>query len=237
MTGNCLGWVVYGHYTRDPFVVASNLPGLLLSIWLNSGAAKLQYLELMEDGKIKRISIQPQRIALYNDSAIYEDPEYLVPQAMQNPSPSEQAVMVPQERALLQMLVFWSLVLIYVGWIDPSHHQAKIVGTVVNVNLVLFYGAPLQTMRTVIAQKSSKSIHTPTMVMNWFNTSFWLVYGIARKDLIIVLPNAIGLLLGLSQGILCLLYSRSKRPEEARLLNGHEATSQRGQEVNFVCDV
>lgn len=219
MTGNCLGWIVYGYYTRDPFVVAANLPGIVLSIWLNFGAAKLQYLELMRDEKSNYRSVQPRRSTLDADAALDEDPEEQVPQAMQNPGPSEQAVMVPQERALLRMLVFWLLVLVYVGWIDPSHHQAQIVGIVVNVNLVFFYGAPLQTMRTVISQKSSESIHGPTMIMNWCNTSFWLAYGFARKDLIIIIPNGIGLLLGLTQGVLCLCYPRSQRPEAAQLLN------------------
>lgn len=57
--------------------------------------------------------------------------------------------------------------------------------------------------------KCSDSIHVPTMVLNWSNTSFWLAYGVARKDPIILIPNAIGLLLGLMHGLLCLLYPRS----------------------------
>jgi len=52
--GNCLGWVVYGYYTRDPFVVAANLPGFVLSIWLCSGASKLQYLELVKKREQRR---------------------------------------------------------------------------------------------------------------------------------------------------------------------------------------
>jgi hypothetical protein len=68
------------------------------------------------------------------------------------------------------------------------------------------------------------------MVLNSFNTSFWIAYGFAREDLIIVLSNAIGLAFGLSQGLLYLIYPRSKRPEEVQLLNdnqdGHEATFQ-----------
>jgi hypothetical protein len=228
MTGNRLGWLVYAYYTRDPFVVASNLPGFILSIWLNLGAAKLQYLALMQDEKFKYRSIQQRRTSLDADSAVEDDPEDLVPQAMQmNPGSLEQVVMVPQERALLRILVFWAIVLIYAGWINPSH-QAKIVGTVVTVNQVFFYGAPLQTMRTVVVQRSSESIHVPTMVLNSFNTSFWIAYGFARTDLIIVLSNAIGLAFGLSQGLLCLIYPRSKRPEEVQLLNdnqdGREAT-------------
>ena len=44
LTGNCLGWSSYAYYTNDPFILASNLPGLILSFWLNIGACKLQYL-------------------------------------------------------------------------------------------------------------------------------------------------------------------------------------------------
>jgi lipid-A-disaccharide synthase-like uncharacterized protein len=48
------------------------------------------------------------------------------------------------------------------------------------------------------------------MVLNWSNTSFWLAYGVARKDPIIVIPNAIGLLFGLMQGLLCPVLAVSK---------------------------
>ena len=77
------------------------------------------------------------------------------------------------------------------------------------VALVFFYGAPLHTMKKVVQTKCSDSIHVPTMVLNWSNTSLWLAYGVARKDPIILIPNAIGLLLGLMQELLRLLYPRS----------------------------
>jgi solute carrier family 50 protein (sugar transporter) len=106
------------------------------------------------------------------------------------------------------MLLAWSVVLVWVGWVHPSSNKntAETIGWVVNVNLVFFYGAPLQTMWTVIREKCSDSIHRPTMVMNWFCTTFWLLYGMIQLDPIIFLPNGVGLLLGMSQGFLCLLY-------------------------------
>jgi len=45
MTGNCIGWVAYAYVSDDIFVLSSNAPGLVLSLWLNVGASKLQYLE------------------------------------------------------------------------------------------------------------------------------------------------------------------------------------------------
>mmetsp|Transcript_19466 Transcript_19466/g.48497 ORF Transcript_19466/g.48497 Transcript_19466/m.48497 type:complete len:127 (+) Transcript_19466:71-451(+) len=43
MTGNCFGWLAYAYYSGDPFVLASNIPGIIVSFWLNAGASKLQY--------------------------------------------------------------------------------------------------------------------------------------------------------------------------------------------------
>jgi hypothetical protein len=65
------------------------------------------------------------------------------------------------------------------------------------VALIFFYGAPLHTMKELVQTKCSESIHVPTMVLNWSNTSFWLAYAVARKDPIILIPNVIRLLLGL----------------------------------------
>jgi Sugar efflux transporter for intercellular exchange len=61
----------------------------------------------------------------------------------------------------------------------------------------------------VISERSSASIHAPTMIMNWMNTSFWIAYGLARRNPVIVIPNSIGLLLGILQGVLRLAYPAS----------------------------
>jgi Sugar efflux transporter for intercellular exchange len=47
------------------------------------------------------------------------------------------------------------------------------------------------------------------MIMNWMNTSFWIAYGLARRNPVIVIPNTIGLLLGILQGLLRLAYPAS----------------------------
>jgi solute carrier family 50 protein (sugar transporter) len=106
------------------------------------------------------------------------------------------------------------IILVCVGWLGFANgHEQNIVGLLVNINLLFFYGAPLQTMKTVINEKSSDSIHAPTMIMNWFNTSFWALYGLAKLDPVIYLPNMVGLFLGIAQGVLCLLYPRRVAPD------------------------
>jgi solute carrier family 50 (sugar transporter) len=201
------GWVVYGYYTRDPFVVAANLPGLILSIWLNSGASKLQYLALSEARKQRLLresdrqhwdASRPMEGDSLDDEVLLNDTE--------RSKLDDAFVVVPQERDLLRVLSAWAAVIVYVGWFSRSNDAAAIVGFIVNINLIVFYGAPLQTMQTVISTNNSASIHVPTMVMNWLNTTFWIGYGIARHDVVIILPNVLGLCLGLTQGVLKLHY-------------------------------
>lgn len=180
MTGNCLGWTVYAYYTKDPFILASNIPGMLVSVWLNMGAAKLQYYDTRQVSSTQENADNTMR----------------------------SLVLVPQEVLLLRILLFWFVVLIGVGWVGLSFpSQVAVIGIIVNINLLFFYGAPLQTIQRVIVEGSSASIHRPMMRMNWLNTSFWTLYGfVARNDPIIFGPNAIGLVFGLIQGILCCIY-------------------------------
>ena len=109
MTGNCLGWLAYAYYTKDPFVLASNMPGFVLSFWLNSGAAKLQYYEMMNDIK----------------------EEENIPATPGN----EAVVTVPQEKLMLRVLVMWCVILVWAGWIQHYYSPAIIIGLCVNVNL------------------------------------------------------------------------------------------------------
>lgn len=43
IAGNCIGWVTYSFLINNLFVFGANMPGLILSVWLNMAAAKLQY--------------------------------------------------------------------------------------------------------------------------------------------------------------------------------------------------
>jgi hypothetical protein len=47
----------------------------------------------------------------------------------------------------------------------------------VNLNLIFFYGAPLQSIFQVIQTKQSNSIHLMTMYMSCLNCIFWTGYG------------------------------------------------------------
>lgn len=176
MSGNCLGWLIYAYYSRDPFILVSNIGGILVSFWLNLGASKLQYhAEIVDSTPNTTISI-----------------------------------FTKQDMLLLIVLVLWMLVLVAVGWLGIcTGIEKEVVGLLANINVLLFYAAPLQTMKRVITEKRSDSIHKSTMILNCVNAGFWGAYGIARNDIIIYGPNAIGFFLSLTQAALCCMFPTS----------------------------
>lgn len=212
MTGNCLGWCAYAYYTYDPFVLASNFPGLILSLWLNQGAIKLQYLErvsLQNNNNNTGNGNNDNNTSNPNDNAddneiddsmiIINDDDNDNPRAQdedQRPmiSSPESMIFVPQEVQFYRLLLIWCTVLLWVGWIRPYLRminpssvilqdiasfgsQAEIIGLVTNINLILFFGAPLTTILEVWNQRKSSSIHRPTMYMNLLCATFWTGYG------------------------------------------------------------
>lgn len=178
LTGNCLGWCAYGYYTHDPFILATNLPGLVLSFWLNHGAIKLQYVEYRDYRSDDMVDIQvaPIQVGMREENTRPSNTTNHL---------SESMILVPQEVWFFRILILWSTVLVWVGWImpliSPSPNTwvkaATIVGLLVNLNLIFFYGAPLQSIFRVIQTKQSNSIHLMTMYMSCLNCTFWTGYG------------------------------------------------------------
>lgn len=109
----------------------------------------------------------------------------------------------------MSILSFWTIVLCVVGFASFSEEErANIVGLIVNLNLVVFYGAPLGTILKVCESKDSSSIHRRTVFTGLFNAFFWSSYGLAILDMVIFVPNACGFLLAAFQLLLCLCYPR-----------------------------
>lgn len=190
MTGNCIGWLAYSYIVLDLFVFFANAPGLLISLWLNIGAMKLQYYEEI----IKYSSIETTNLER-NDSSDNENED---DDNICHRSPPSFSL---HERKLLSIVIIWITILSTISLMSSiSKEEAKfIVGVAVNINLIFFYAAPLSTIVTVVKTKSSDSIHIWTMIMNTVNAFFWCVYSLAIQDYYILLPNSLGFMFGLVQ--------------------------------------
>lgn len=198
MLGNTIGWLAYSFITLDLFVFFANAPGLLISIWLNTGAMKLQYYEELVrrssssssessiDGDNDAISVQTTKIGCFQHLSSHE-------------------------LLVLQIVIVWVIILSTTSLIPVSKEEMKsIVGVAVNINLMVFYAAPLSTISTIIRTKNSASIHFGTMAMNTTNAFFWCIYSLAIQDYYILIPNGLGFMFGLIQVVLYQCYPRSE---------------------------
>lgn len=122
-----------------------------------------------------------------------------------------------QETVLMVVSGIWILIILFLAFIPglSLETQQLIVGLAVNLNLVIFYGAPLSTIHGVITSKLSASIHIPTMMLNTTNGALWGIYGIFVRDPFVAIPNCLGVMLGVIQVILCVVYPR-ERPRDPK---------------------
>lgn len=98
-----------------------------------------------------------------------------------------------------------------------KNEKTLLWGITANVVLLIYYSAPLTTVKEVLVSRSSASLYWPLCMMNVLNGLLWVGYGRATHNSFIWAPNAVGACLGLLQLSLCLIFPRKLRvdPEDA----------------------
>ena len=138
---------------------------------------------------------------------------------------------VPDPHANLIMAILFIWISCISGlFLIPGISQSTrgiILPSFTTVNLILFYGAPLSTIFTVIRLRDSSSIHFPTMAMNTLNGAFWTAYGFAISDFFILVPNAMGTVFGIIQFLLYFMFPSHRR----ELINNFELAKGKGTRV------
>lgn len=243
MLGNCLGWVTYSVLRQNLWIFVGNCPGMLLSVWLNLGAAKLLYQRhhsqsmresfvhfLKEKHSEQGLSSQqpPQEESSQDPSNVTDWAKLVWGVTSQTrPAPA------PHETLVLAIVIVWTACLSLICFAQAFDGRTRelIVGCLVNLNLVFFYGAPLSTIWKVLREGNSASIHLPTMLTNTVNGTFWGVYGLAILDPFVYVPNGIGTALGVVQIFLVATFprrslsARGKGEEEGVVVTGKDGNS------------
>ncbi|CAK7328947.1 unnamed protein product [Dovyalis caffra] len=118
-------------------------------------------------------------------------------------------------RILLELLVeviFMAIViLITVLAFHAMKTRALFVGILCIIFNICMYSSPLTVMRMVIKTKSVKYMPFYLSLANFTNGLIWMVYGLLRFDINIVLPNGLGALSGMIQLILYGIYYKSTK--------------------------
>ena len=148
----------------------------------------------------------------------------------------------PHERLIMGTVILWTVVLTVIGFYQhyatndnnndspgeevTNSFAQNVVGYVVNLNLVFYYGAPLSSIFQVLRTKRSNTLHGPTMVMNTSNAVFWTAYAVAPqiRDPFIYVPNGLGVVLGATQLALWAIFPKTKGSISSSA-NGKEHTT------------
>ena len=122
----------------------------------------------------------------------------------------------PHENLIMAISFIWVVCISVICLVPGISLKARqlTVASLVNGNLVFFYGAPLSTIYTVTRLRDSSSIHVRTMITNTFNGAFWTAYGLAISDYFIAVPNSLGALFGVIQIVLCILFPRKQQSSD-----------------------
>jgi len=234
MTGNCTGWVTYSYLIQNQFMFWANAPGLIVSIYLNMAAAKLQYCDRMSSSmrssfvqlleSNRRSFVIPAGEGRVLGGDLDKEEEGNDEQDLSDGHPSTvqtfsnlrkmalditmQKTEAPasHEKVVVGVVTIWLAVISLLSFLKPNLEQWKLaIGIIVNINLCFFYGAPLSTIFTVLKTRDSSSIHRWTMMMNTANACFWTAFGFGIMDWIIIVPNGFGAILGFIQMFLRLV--------------------------------
>jgi len=101
-------------------------------------------------------------------------------------------------------LLLWSY-LIFSGMAAAA--RSRFLGLYASAFFIILAASPLSTIKEVITSRNSASIYAPMTAAQCVNSGLWTVYGLfGAKDIFVWGPNATGVVLGLLQLLLKLLF-------------------------------
>jgi len=104
-------------------------------------------------------------------------------------------------------LVTLYFILVESGAVHQSNNQfVAVLGYLSDATTFVLFLSPFEKIKHVIATKSSAAIPVLVCIVICINSLLWIVNGIADKDLFILVPNAVGVVLSLIQIALYYVY-------------------------------
>lgn len=175
---NSMGWVIYALMIDNLYVFFANMSGVLLGLF---------YMLTVMMTTVRSASMKDDTFPL---------------------------LYFQLERQLLGALLLWILLSLVSTsslsqlWFRASGHhlQRLIIGNTVMIFNVAYYASPFSTLLKVIRSKDSSSILAVMVSANLLDAGLWLIYAGAINDWYLMIPNALGVLLAVSQLIVRLLY-------------------------------
>ena len=137
------------------------------------------------------------------------------------------------ERLVMGLMGATLAVVFYLGLVAEdtgasAQEKQNVMGAFCNVVLLVYYAAPLTTIREVLSSRDSRSLHAPMAAANTANGLAWFCYGIALSDPYLMAPNGLGAALGVVQLVLIRTYppKRGASRSAVRSRSGASASAQ-----------
>ncbi|EOY22579.1 Medicago truncatula MTN3, putative [Theobroma cacao] len=105
------------------------------------------------------------------------------------------------------------LILLLTHFFSKGPSRIHIVGWFCVVSSAGVFAAPLSIMRLVVRTKSVEFMPFALSFFLTLSAIMWLIYGVLLKDFYISLPNIIGVVLGMIQMVLFVVYKKYKNIE------------------------
>ncbi len=94
--------------------------------------------------------------------------------------------------------------------------QLTFLGILCSGLTIIMYGSPLLAMKTVMKTKSVEYMPFLVSFFMFLNAGIWTLYSVLIKDLFIQIPNFIGMILGVAQIIIYVIYKKKKKSLSTR---------------------
>ncbi|XP_026758068.1 sugar transporter SWEET1 [Galleria mellonella] len=112
---------------------------------------------------------------------------------------------------LKQIFVTVSLIIFFIGYVSIEEDNELLLGRLglIACSLTLItIAAPMSKLVYVIKMKNTECLPFPMIVMSFFVSALWFLYGLIEEDTYLILPNFIGAMLAACQLSLFLMYPR-----------------------------
>lgn len=156
-------------------------------------------------------------------------------------NPSKQRVQTSIYTGVV-LLFFGAVAAITLAVFDTYDSRSLFVGIVADVASVAMYAAPLEIMWLVIRTKSVKYMPFYLSLLAFANGSAWTAYAVYVRDIYILIPNAVGMILGIAQLILYARYhhievvTESKRLMMSKSMTEHTSSMEDGTMQRMVSE-
>ncbi|CAI7887056.1 unnamed protein product [Closterium sp. NIES-54] len=127
-----------------------------------------------------------------------------------------------QSQVRQQLLVLSTFLVLFTALlftIVPPPSRTAVAGNLATLFTVIMFGAPLSSLSVVLRTRSVEYMPLPLSLMSFVCSTAWMAYGIYVQDTYVIVPNALGSILGIIQ--LCIYYAISregrKKPLEVEM--------------------